>query len=91
MARTDNKALEEVTTRFLKDPNLWPRWPILPLKRYVETDGWGMPFETGYVYGDPQWPLQILGGNIWAPKPEDPILGTYETVDSVLDAGWVVD
>lgn len=72
---------------FIQDPDQWPRWPHLPLKRKGS-------YDIGYLYGDPPpsgQPITVhVGGNIYHPGLEA-TKKVYEDVDAMLDDGWIVD
>lgn len=71
---------------FIKNPNKWPAWPALPLKRRTTGE-----METAYLWGDPVVPIKVYKGNIWSIKAEDPIIGEFDSVEELLAAGWEVD
>lgn len=74
--------------RFLQDPNLWPAWPFLPLKRYNATGGWP---EFGYVVAVKGQLTSIRKGNMFGAKSDDPVTWVYETPEALLADGWEVD
>jgi len=69
----------------------WPMWPVLPLKNRTKKKG-NIP-QLGYVIDQcqPDGPIEVRDGNIFAPKSDDPILGTYWSWQAAIDDGWVVD
>lgn len=77
---------------FLLDPNRWPQWPHLPMKRIVNHDR-----EQGVIFGDPtkmgnDWCVWfVLGANLWHLKDDTYKQGQYEKIDDLLNAGWKID
>lgn len=74
---------------FISDPDKWPNWPVLPLKRPI-----GYEFNCGALIGGRG--LRVFEVNIWnLPKTQkewDAVKDiTYTTIDELLDAGWIVD
>ena len=80
--------MERKDLEYLKDPNLWPAWPVLPLKRKKLSGGWP---EFGYVIAVEGQLTWIRSGNIFAMDPTDPVTYTYETPEALLADGWVVN
>jgi hypothetical protein len=74
---------------WLLQPNLWPKWPVCPLKK---TDG-----SCALVFGDPAkmgntWHVWFVpNANIWHMDDETIRKGSYEPLDKILADGWVVD
>lgn len=68
----------------------WPLWPVLPMKRPKE-DG-GMP-DTAVMYTGEHNTL-YLDVNVFALAVGDlpnSRKQTFDSLDALLDAGWVVD
>jgi hypothetical protein len=77
-------------------PELWPKWPMLPMKNYKLADpkDHGFPL-CGIVYdeaGADRYPV-YLGNTFCNPDPADPDVKklVYDTFAKMLAAGWVVD
>ncbi len=80
----------------IRDPDFWPVWPFLPLKR--STGKGGLP-DTGFLVSE------AAKGQL--PEPVTLYLGllpmydktplaerqtqVFATIDDLVDAGWVVD
>lgn len=88
--KTDTRVVESRDdAEMMRRPNLWPRWPVLPLKRRsAET---GFP-ETGMLVEASDVPLTtVLVGTIFdadvfaLPRKE------YESADAIVADGWIVD
>lgn len=76
------------------NPDSWPIWPVLPLKSRTKKEG-SIPL-LGYVAdyglsGPAALPIVVRSGIIYAPKKDDPVLGTYQSWQEVVQDGWVVD
>lgn len=77
-------------------PDLWPGWPVLPMKRYVGNDKTGKQMEPGILISraDDKY-LFIPGANIFENvKTDDPRvtpLGKDDLQTMVIEEGWVVD
>jgi hypothetical protein len=88
MTGTDNAAKRnrERDKKRFASPNKWPRYPLLPLKRYKEQV---VAPELGFVLI--QDITKVLLGNIYNMdiKNRDSII--YASIDELLDDGWVVD
>lgn len=70
----------------LKNPNNWPWWPYLSLKRYDGED-----LILAYLWGDPRPPLVVYRGNIFSASDGDPEIDRYNSAEQLLAAGWQVD
>jgi hypothetical protein len=65
--------------QFMKDPDRWPRWPLLPVKRGTQM---GLMLEHPRVY------LR----NLWDSTPLADVESIkYDTYESVIADGWIVD
>ncbi len=71
---------------FIKDPNQWPQWPQLPVKRYVNGMEVGVIIEvrTGVE------PVVYLK-NLYTRFTDDTPKLTYGSIDELLADGWMVD
>lgn len=70
---------------FMKDPDKWPYWPVLPLKRYVNNN-----LECGLIFasGEPK----IFLTNVFAGKNlEEVDTISYESYEALTGAGWMID
>jgi hypothetical protein len=82
---------EERSLRFISTPEKWPLYPILPMKRMV-------PGKKDPELGVLVWPdttTVILSNMLRLPKRREKLADlpqeVYDTVDSVLLAGWEID
>lgn len=73
------------------NPLRWPRWPWLPVKRYL-----GGRMECGLLYADDS--TEVILGNLYALEPGLKTLAErglaskkYESVDALVADGWEVD
>lgn len=71
---------------FMLSSDLWPIWPVLPLKK---RDGSG---DSGFLHGGPPatGKVEMRIGNIYGNR-EDWTVVKYEDLDALLADGWVVD
>ena len=73
----------------MKNPNNWPQWPILPIKRPDKQHG--MECAIMYAEGKPviyfvnMW--ELSKETKWSELPKK----IYESFESLLADGWVVD
>ena len=74
------KDLGEITKKMVNNPDEWPQWPFLPIKRWSSA-GFS---EMAYLYGDSVWPLKVYFGNIWSLEPNNPTI-FYEDIEAFLD------
>ena len=81
---------EQATIDMLKDPNTWPRWPVLPMKRLDDTEAVGVVVAvSGYEY-------TLFKTNMYlVPNTVEELLKLdkeqFKSAEDVLAAGWVVD
>jgi hypothetical protein len=69
------------------DSTSWPNL-VLPLKRWDEN---GQNLELGYLLNCSA-PYYVRDGNIFCPDLKiDKIIATFDTVEDLIAAGWVVD
>jgi hypothetical protein len=72
---------------FMKAYDKWPRWPMLPLKKRDDSKICGFLLGTGY-------PVVYLK-NIYGLKQGDTIENLpkqeYDSLQAILDDGWVID
>lgn len=81
----------------IQDPNKWPAWPFLPLKKgsYPSIED----KRLGVLYHSPTWSdgkVHVIHCYLFAPpKTREELHATpstvYESVDALLADGWVVD
>ncbi len=78
----------------ISQPDYWPRWPYLPLKRSVPGQSWP---DVGFVVSDslkgplPE-PVTVYIGNVLERvKLADREQVVYPTIDSLVESGWIVD
>jgi hypothetical protein len=86
------------TLRFLAHPQLWPRWPLLPLvrRRPGQEMELGVLFDTLHCLDLPGYSATVFLTNVFElPAKLDAFLAlpheTYDTHEEVADAGWTVD
>lgn len=70
---------------FIRDPEQWPLWPVLPMKRNSNT--------LAYLLGDPPetGPITLWLGNFRGPAAHGEHSMEYSSVEAMLAAGWRVD
>lgn len=80
---------EEATLRMVPNPNTWPNWPVLPLKKRMPD----YELELGYIFEDGGKTYKIYKGNVFAADPgkTDPIIAEFNSVEDMVLAGWIVD
>lgn len=83
------RSIEEATLQMLNDPSSWPRWPWLPMKK--RPGGIADPNGLGYIYGDPGQPIILHVGNMLSTDMSKLPTLTFESVEALMQAGWVVD
>lgn len=66
----------------VRDPDKWPLWPTLPMKRHGET---GFFVNTSVSYNT----VKFYIGNMYDRK--NAVEQNITDVEAVLDAGWRVD
>ena len=90
----DHQKAEEI--RFILDESQWPAWPILPIKRRPEVDGedneavilaWA-PTTIHYML---IWDIESgtvgdVRNQVSKARTEE-----FETLEAMIDAGWLVD
>lgn len=78
------------------DPDQWPNWPILPIKRRVEGESWPeLAFINGIGANEPK--LMVIFENMHRysemtnEQRKACRIEVYDGVNSLLDDGWMVD
>jgi hypothetical protein len=86
IAERDDKAM-------IEHPELWPTWPLLPMKnRRLMREQRDDP-NGGLGYINAAFPTLLWLGCVWirlASKETIPTM-QYESIDAMLADGWVVD
>lgn len=81
----DGKSRFQKDLEFIKQPQIWPMWPALPMKK--------PPHEVAFLFGDPpnngEGPITLHLGNIWKSALAE--TKEYESIEAMLRDGWVVD
>ncbi len=86
--------LTEVTREYMRDPGLWPHWPILPMKRGSGGDG-----EHGVIVcnGAKRLPLLVYKADMFAfagcnvEQVSNLPTEEFSSINALMDAGWLVD
>ncbi len=74
--------------KLMRNPSLWARWPLLPLKKRKE----GSLSETGYlIETTAEHCYTVFLGNIFSPSPSTDPTVKYVSFEAILDDGWEVD
>jgi hypothetical protein len=79
---------KQMDLAMMRDPDRWPAWPLLPLKRYVP----GKPIaETACLarLGKDQYVL-AMGVNVFQ-GPDDQTEWVRTTPEQLVEQGWMVD
>lgn len=95
------KERREEDLKFLKDPDLWVMWPIMPMKRYQES---GLPeiaslvdlesYRTTLLFdeGTLLWEGEKYRGKTWREiVAMIPNQKKYDSVEAILADGWECD
>jgi hypothetical protein len=77
---------EERSKQMILDEERWPQWPFLPMKQPPKD---GQLSKLGCLLGGGP-PYYVLHSNFFKIEKDAP-RDKYETVDGILQAGWVVD
>ena len=82
----------------MSHPDRWPHTVVLPLKRRVEGKTWP---QVGYLrqlsmrHPAPAPQPVVYLREIWRPAPADdkdvPLTAEYDSIEAIVDDGWVVD
>lgn len=94
MATTD-AAERQKHKEMVEDPERWPRWPLLPVKKRESF------LESGYLVACEGRMTTVVLGNMYGVPKQVKCLGdffsgilpvkVYDSVDAMLDDGWIVD
>jgi hypothetical protein len=84
---------EERDDVFMRDPNQWPMFPFLPIKRYI---GERRELECAVIHcgtlnGPLPEPVTVILTTLYGMDLKNSERKTYDTVDAVLADGWMVD
>ena len=97
MPRSIPEAERIACVAFMRTPDRWPRWPILPVKNVLRD--WSDPHHMGIMLdlGGPMRkniPASVVISNMYAfdaSKLDQYEQEKYEDYDAMVKAGWVVD
>jgi hypothetical protein len=74
-----------------KNPNRWPVWPQLPLKRIRDGNlECGRLIERGGIFTPPRIEPVVYFGTIFEPTKDAEKI-TYQDLSAIFDDGWRVD
>lgn len=71
---------------FMADPDRWPRWPLLPVKRYKDDT-----LETGYLIEMKGSKYVVYQNTIFCADPRTDAHFRYESFEAIVADGWRVD
>jgi hypothetical protein len=71
----------------MQNPDRWPVWPYLPLKRYPASG----PMQTGYLVHATDARFTVFLGLIAFARPMDDARETFDSFEAIVAAGWEVD
>ncbi len=79
----------EADREFIQNPNAWPNWPILPMKRANEGEPGAFPI-CGFIRLGVNTTIHLgsIHDNIDSNQVEKK---EYSSLDELFDDGWVVD
>lgn len=87
--KSDKQVLEEIDhLEMMKRPHLWPRWPVLPIKRWHD-DTRVMDFAI-LLEDEGNSVLFHFNASLYQ-RPGEWGVGVSRTPESVVADGWVVD
>ena len=79
----------------MKQPDYWPRWPLLPVKRRVKhsSPDTGLLFANGkpIIYTVNMFQLDDLPGKTWGEKLANGEKIEFTSFEEMVAAGWEVD
>lgn len=84
---------KEEEVRFIRNPDRWPCWPLLPMKSLKEKGDGNMP-QLGYMYyprlvGNDVKPVIYLG-SLYRANPRMDEKKEYDSLDALLEE-WEID
>lgn len=77
---------------FIINPELWPRWPHLPMKKPSRSGGWpqlGVLVDSSLV-GELRFPAELHISDGASPSKVQEVK-TFASVEAILADGWIVD
>ncbi len=85
-SRYDRDEMEKkITLEFLADPDTWPKWPALPLKRRTPKGP-----DLAVVMAGNRTKLYLT--NLYMLGQADKLeFLQYDSVEDVVKAGWIID
>jgi len=88
MTTQEKTKVDQRDMDMIHSPNLWPCWPFLPVKRYVDRK-----CIVGIVTHDDVRTVHDLNlARGWTSEEFDVALATpYASVEAMLEDGWMVD
>ena len=91
--RESNK---QQTLKFIRTPDDWPAWPVLPMRKYSKGEAAGRFPEVGFIWADDEAPCVRLG-NLYELANQkqlnviDVPTKSYSSFEEMLEDGWEVD
>lgn len=84
---------EEEDIKFISNPSQWPMFPLLPVKNIKEKESGGFS-KIGFIVASDK--THVIEGNVMAmpqSRAEFNLLPKhrYDSVEALVEAGWVVD
>lgn len=72
---------------FMRTPDAWPNWPVLPVKRYVDHK-----LETGVLLENSANVYYFGAGfNMWNLPKDLSVFDRIDNLQTLVDQGWIVD
>lgn len=91
--RTEKEKAEDL--KLMKDPLLWHRWPILPVKKVENGErpkfGFLLAIGKPIVYLKNMYDLQEFGVTTVKEIMEKVESKEYPSFEGIVDDGWIVD
>ena len=78
--------IEERSKQMILDPDQWPCWPRLPMKRIIKAGDWP---ELGFINASEY--SVIYQTLLYAEITPTTKKITYKNIDAMLADGWIVD
>lgn len=89
----DKEEEMQADLKMMKEPDSWPLWPLLPMKKVADTGNPGFLLATGKpkLYLRNFLELKDIGIRTIGEVDEKIAAKEYTSFEEILDDGWIID